>query len=474
MGILIQHGTVINADGQQQADVLIDGELIAEVAPNIAPANHQLIDATGLLVMPGGIDVHTHLDMPFGGTVSADDYRTGTIAAAVGGTTTVIDFALQSKGHTMREALDTWLRKSDGKACIDYSLHMAITDLGPGDGAGGLREMEEMVAAGIASFKLFMAYPGVLMIDDGLMFRVMQKAAALDALCLVHAENGSAIDIVVAQMLAEGKTAPHYHALSRSTKAEAEATHRAIALADMAGAAVYIVHLSNEDSLRELKHAQQRGLRALAETCIQYLVLSIEDQMPGKSWEEAKYVFTPPLREKKNHEPLWHALTDGTLAVVSTDHCPFRFADQKSLGRDNFTKIPNGGPGIENRLQILWHFGVNTHRLTPEKFVELSAAAPARIFGMPQKGVIAPGKDADILLWDPHADYIITAATQCMATDYSMFEGWKIHGNARHVYSRGDLVVKDGQWIGATGRGRFLKRIPNAGGLAAHQLTSKV
>jgi dihydropyrimidinase len=466
MGTLIQNGVVVNADGQQRADVLIEGETIKLVAAGIPHAGHALIDATGLLVMPGGIDVHTHLDMPFGGTVSADDYRTGTIAAAVGGTTTVIDFALQSKGHTMREALDTWLRKSDGKACIDYSLHMAVTDLGPGDGSQGLEEMNEMVREGISSFKLFMAYPGVLMIDDGLMFKVMQRAAALNALCCVHAENGSAIDVVVAQMIAEGKTAPHYHALSRSTKAEAEATHRAMALADMAGAAVYIVHLSNEDSLRELRHAQQLGWRALAETCTQYLVLSIEDQMPGESWEEAKYVFTPPLREKKNHEPLWEALEDGSLSVVSTDHCPFRFADQKSLGRHDFTKIPNGGPGIENRLQILWQFGVNSGRLTPEKFVELGCTAPARIFGMSQKGAIAAGKDADILLWDPNADYTISAATQCMATDYSMFEGWKVRGNAKHVFSRGELVVENGRWIGTIGRGRFLKREANAGGLA--------
>ena len=300
MGTLIQNGKVVNATGSVDADVLIEGSTIKEVRASIDAAGHTVVDAKGLYVMPGGIDVHTHLDMPFGGTVSADDYKTGTQAAAVGGTTALIDFALQSKGHTMREALTTWLAKSKGKACVDYSLHMAVTDLAPSGGSDdeGLDEMDAMVAEGITSFKLFMAYPNVLMIDDGLMFKVMQRAAKLNALCCIHAENGSAIDIVVSQMIAEGKTAPHYHALSRSTKAEAEATHRAIALADMAGATVYIVHLSNEDALRELRHAQERGVRALAETCTQYLVLSIEDQMPGKSWEEAKYVFTPPLREK--------------------------------------------------------------------------------------------------------------------------------------------------------------------------------
>jgi len=470
MGILIKNGTVVSATESRKLDVLVSGEMIARVGTGINEAGHEVVDATGLLVMPGGIDVHTHLDMPFGGTTSADDYTTGTQAAAVGGTTMLIDFALQSQGHTMREAFDVWRTKSRGKACLDYGLHMAVTDLGPGDGAQGLREMEEMVAEGISSFKLFMAYPGVLMIDDALMFKVMQKAAALKALCCIHAENGSAIDVVVAQMIAEGKTEPHFHALSRSPKAEAEATHRAIALADMAGASVYIVHLSNEDSLAALKFMQARGAKVLAETCIQYLVLSIEDQMPGKSWEEAKYVFTPPLREKWNQEPLWAALADGSLAVVSTDHCPFRFADQKELGRGDFRKIPNGGPGVENRLQILWHFGVNAGKISQERFVALSATNPAKIFGMERcKGRVAAGLDADILLWDPTAEYTISAATQCMATDYSMFEGWKVMGNAAKVYSRGELVVDNvaqpGKFLGTTGRGRFVKREANGGGL---------
>ena len=464
MSILIQHGTVINAASTIQADVLIEGEIIAAVAPSIDPAGHQLIDATGLLVMPGGIDVHTHLDMPFGGTVSADDYFTGTRAAAVGGTTAVIDFALQSRGHTLAEALAIWDAKAAGKAVIDYSLHMAITDLGPNFEA--LEEMEAMVARGIASFKLFMAYPNVLMIDDGLMFRVMQKAAELKALICVHAENGSAIDVIVAQALAAGHTEPHWHALSRSAEAEAEATHRALALGNMAGATVYIVHLSNSDSLRELRAAQALGWRALAETCTQYLVLSLEDQMPGLSFDEAKYVFPPPLRSKSDHAPLWQALADGSLSVVSTDHCPFRFADQKSLGKDDFTKIPNGGPGIENRLQLLWHFGVNAGILTPQQFVELGATAPARIFGMDKKGIIAPCMDADILLWDPAAEYTISAATQAMNTDYSMFEGWQVKGNIAKVFSRGELIVDHGKFLGAAGRGKFLHRTANAGGLA--------
>ena len=463
MGTLIMGGEIINGDGTRQADVLIEGERIVAVGSSIDPTGHTIVDATGLLVMPGGIDVHTHLDMPFGGTTSADDYFTGTRAAAIGGTTTVIDFALQSRGYTLAEALATWDAKAKGKACVDYSLHMAITDLGVQNEA--LAEMEQMVARGVTSFKLFMAYPNVLMIDDGLMFQVMQKAAELGALILVHAENGGAIDVIVAQALARGETAPHFHALTRSTQAEAEATHRAIALAEMAGATVYIVHLSNSDSLRELRSAQQRGLRALAETCTQYLVLSLEEQMPGKSFDEAKYVFTPPLRSKANHAPLWEALADGSLSVVSTDHCPFRFEDQKSLGKDDFSKIPNGGPGIENRMQLLWHYGVNAGLLTPERFVALTAAEPARIFGMPTKGRIAEGLDADILLWDPNADYTISAATQAMNTDYSMFEGWQVKGNAAKVWSRGKLVVDEGKFIGTAGHGKFLKRRATAGDL---------
>src|SRR6201995_2148113 len=415
MGTLIKNGTVVNANGSQRADVLIEGEKIAQVAASIDPANHIIVDASGLLVMPGGIDVHTHLDMPFGGTTSADDYTTGTQAAAVGGTTTVIDFALQNQSSTLKDALDTWLKKSDNKACVDFSLHMAVTNLHGEGGEETLKEMEDMVKFGITSFKLFMAYPNVLMINDELMFRVMQKSAALNSLCLIHAENGSAIDIVVSQMIAEGKTEPHYHALSRSPKAEAEATHRSIALADMAGCAVYIVHLSNEAALAELKFMQARGARALAETCTQYLVLSIEDQMPGKSWDEAKFVFTPPLREKRHQAFLWDALNDGSLAVVSTDHCPFTMA-QKALGKGDFRKIPNGGPGVENRLQVLWHFGVNGGKITPEQFVGLACSHPAKIFGMEnRKGAIKPGLDADIMLWDPDVDYTISAATQRMA-----------------------------------------------------------
>lgn len=455
MALLIQNGTVVTADATFAADVLIEGTTIREVRVGIAADGHTVVDASGLLVLPGGVDAHTHLDMPFGGTTSADDFETGTRAAAIGGTTTIVDFAIQARGTKMRGALDTWWKKAEGKACIDYGLHMIVTDLG----SSGLEDMDEMVREGVASFKLFMAYPNVLMVDDATIFKALQQTAKNGALICMHAENGSVIDVIVQQALAEGKTAPVYHALTRPTIAEAEAVQRAIAMSEMAGAPVYIVHLSSEDALNQVREARDRGLPAFAETCPQYLLLSLEEQMPGKSFEEAKYVFTPPLREKKNQAKLWDGLKDDHLQVVSTDHCPFCFADQKVLGKDDFTKIPNGGPGIENRMQLIHHHGVNSGRLSLNRFVEITATAPARIFGMyPRKGTIAAGSDADIVLWDPKAEHTISAATHNMRVDYSMFEGFKVRGNARKVYSCGELVVDGGKFVGKAGRGRYLRR----------------
>ena len=458
MGTLIKNGTVTSSRESKRADVLIEGETIAAVGPNLPTADHQIIDATNLLVLPGGIDVHTHLDMPFGGTVSADDYETGTRAAAIGGTTTVIDFCLQSMGKPMAHALDIWNKKAEGNACIDYSLHMAVTDLGPND--AWLDEIDGMVRHGITSFKIFMAYPNVLMVDDRTIYKLMERTKSLGALVLVHAENGTVIDAIVQETLAAGNTGPLYHALTRPTVAEAEAVHRVVAISELAGRAnTYIVHVSCEDAVREVAAARARKLPVMGETCTQYLVLSIEDDMHKPGFDDAKYVFTPPLREKRNHAPLWQAVGDNTLQVVSTDHCPFRFADQKSLGVGNFTKIPNGGPGIENRMQLTWHHGVNSGRITPERFVELTAEAPARIFGMfPRKGIIAPGADADIVLWDPKAQYTITAASQAMNTDYSIFEGFEVKGNSRKVFSRGLLVVDNGTFTGQVGRGQFVRR----------------
>jgi dihydropyrimidinase len=460
MGRLIHDGMVVNADRTIAADVLVEGGTIREVRAGIDPKGHTVVDAAGLLVLPGGIDAHTHLDMPFGGTTSADDFETGTRAAAIGGTTTIVDFAIQGKGTKMRTALDAWWKKAEGKACIDYGLHMIVTDLG----TSGLEDMDDLVSEGVASFKLFMAYPGVLMVDDATIFKAMHQTAKNGALICMHAENGSVIDVIVQRALAEGKTAPIHHALTRPTIAEAEAVHRAIVMAQIAGVPVYIVHLSSEDALNQVREARDRGLPAFAETCPQYLLLSIEDHMKGESFEDAKYVFTPPLREKKNHPKLWDGLKHDHLQVVSTDHCPFCFEDQKALGKDDFTKIPNGGPGIEHRMQLIHHHGVNAGKLSLNRFVEITSTAPARIFGMyPRKGVIAPGSDADIVLWDPNAGYTISAATHNMRVDYSMFEGFHVRGNARQVYSRGELIVENGKHVGRAGRGQYLRRAARGG-----------
>jgi dihydropyrimidinase len=464
MGLLIQNGTVVTAEKTFAADVVVEGETIREVRAGMDPAGHTTVDASGLLVLPGGIDAHTHLDMPFGGTTSADDFETGTRAAAIGGTTSIVDFAIQARGTKMRTALDTWWKKAEGKACIDYGLHMIVTDLGSEEGRRGLEDMDDLVREGVASFKLFMAYPGVLMVDDATIFKALQQTAKNGALICMHAENGSVIDVIVQQALAEGKTAPIYHALTRPTIAEAEAVQRAIAMSEMAGAPVYIVHLSSEDALNQVREARDRGLPAFAETCPQYLLLSLEETMNHNSFEDAKWVFTPPLREKKNQPKLWDGLKHDHLQVVSTDHCPFCFADQKVLGVNDFTKIPNGGPGIENRMQLIHHHGVNAGKISLNRFVEITATAPARIFGMyPKKGTISPGSDADLVLWDPNAEHTISAKTHNMRVDYSMFEGFKVRGNAKQVYSRGELIVENGKYLGKPGRGQYLRRAARGG-----------
>jgi dihydropyrimidinase len=460
MNTLIRNGTVVTARETTRADVLLEGSVIKEVRAGIAEAAAaKVIDAAGMYVIPGGIDVHTHLDMPFGGTTSADDFETGTRAAAFGGTTSIVDFAIQARGTRMRDALDTWWKKAEGRACIDYGLHMIVTDLG----TSGLQDMDEMVDEGVASFKLFMAYPNVLMVDDATIFKALSQTARNGALICMHAENGSVIDVIVARALAEGKTAPIYHALTRPPGAEAEAVHRAIALAEIAGAPVYIVHLSSEDALNQVREARDRGVPAFAETCPQYLLLSIEE-LERPNFEGAKYVFTPPLRPRRHLPKLWDGLKQDHLQVVSTDHCPFCFEDQKILGKDDFTKIPNGGPGIENRLQLMYHHGVNAGNLSLNRFVELTSTTPARIFGMyPKKGEVAAGSDADLVIWDPGAMYTISSRTHHMRVDYSMFEGFQVRGNARTVISRGEVIVDGGEFLGKPGRGQYLKRAARGG-----------
>jgi dihydropyrimidinase len=459
MSILIKNGTVITAQDNYVADVYIEKDRITTIGTDLKIAADRVIDAKGKYVIPGGIDVHTHLDMPFGGTMSSDDFETGTRAAAFGGTTCLIDFAIQSKGMKMRDALDIWWKKGENRATIDYGLHMIITDLPDAH----LEDMNDMVREGLTSFKLFMAYPGVLMVDDATIFKAMRQTAQNGALICMHAENGSVIDVIVRKALAEGKTAPIYHGLTRPTTAEGEAVNRAIALAEMAGAPVYIVHLSSNDALQKVAEARDRGIPAYAETCPQYLFLSIED-LERPNFEGAKYVFTPPLREKWHQDKLWEGLRTNNLQVVSTDHCPFCFKEQKEMGKDDFTKIPNGGPGIENRLQLLFDGGVNKKRLSVNRWVEVVSTTPAKMFGLfPRKGTIAVGSDADIVIWDPNIEHLISAHTHHMRVDYSMFEGFKVKGNAETVLSRGEIIVDKGKFFGTAGRGQFVKRDSYAG-----------
>src|SRR5271157_5401985 len=403
---VIRNGTIVTASDTYAADIGINGDKITAIACQLPTENAgRVIDAAGLLVIPGGIDVHTHLDMPFGGTTSADDFESGTIAAAFGGTTTLIDFAIQQKGQSLRQAFETWMKKADRKAAIDYAFHCIITDLGDAQ----LEEMGELIHEGVSSFKLFMAYPGVLMLDDASIFKAMGVAADSGGMICMHAENGGAIDVIVQRALAEGKKAPKYHALTRPTTAEAEAVSRAIALAEMAGAPVYIVHLSCNDALEKVREARDRGLRVYAETCPQYLYLSLEN-MDGPGFDGAKYVFTPPLREKWHQEKLWQGLAKDDLQVVSTDHCPFCMKEQKELGKDDFTKIPNGGPGIEHRVSLVYSGGVHGGKFSANRFVQLVSTAPAKLFGLfPRKGTIAIGSDADLVVFDVNQEQMISA-----------------------------------------------------------------
>ncbi|MGW5051272.1 dihydropyrimidinase [Actinokineospora sp. NPDC004072] len=454
MRTLIRGGTVVNPGGPFPADVLVDGEKIAALAaPGVPTAADAVIDATGRYVLPGGVDAHTHMEMPFGGTSSSDTFATGTAAAAWGGTTTVIDFAVQAKGTSLLAALDTWHAKAGGRCAVDYAFHMIVSDVHDAT----LKEMESCAAAGVNSFKVFMAYPGVFYATDGEILRAMGAAREIGAMVMVHAENGIAIDQLVAQALAEGRTAPVHHGLTRPPELEGEATHRAIALAAVTGAPLYIVHLSSRPALDAVTAARDTGQNVFAETCPQYLFLSMADlARPG--FEGAKFVCSPPLRPAEHQSDLWRGLRTNDLSVVSTDHCPFCYAGQKELGRGDFSRIPNGLPGVEHRMDLL-HQGVVRGEISLSRWVELCATTPARMFGLyPRKGVIAPGSDADVVVYDPAATQVLSARTHHMNVDYSAYEGMELVGRVETVLSRGSAVVAGGAYRGREGHGRFLER----------------
>ena len=456
---VVRNGTIATASDRYEADVYIDNGIITLIGRHLPTPADTVVDATGKLVLPGGIDVHTHLDMPFGGTRSADDFETGTIAAAHGGTTTLIDFAIQDVGQGLYSAYDTWLGRAEGKAAIDYGFHMIVRELTDQVAA----DMDRMVRdEGVTSFKLFMAYPGVFMVDDATIFKALLRTRDNGGLICMHAENGGVIDTLVKEALRKGQTAPKYHALTRPTRAEGEATSRAIALAEMANVPIYIVHLSCADALEKVVQARDMGLPVYAETCPQYLFLSYDDY-EREGFEGAKYVMSPPLREKWHQDRLWKGLRKNDLQVISTDHCPFCMNEppQKQLGKDDFSKIPNGAPGIETRLVLVWDGGVRTGRIDVHRFVELTSTNPARMFGLwPRKGTIAVGSDGDLVIWDPERETVLSATSHHMRVDYNPYEGRRVKGGPAAVLSRGEVIVQDGVFIARAGRGRYVKRLP--------------
>jgi dihydropyrimidinase len=456
MSVLIKGGRIVTAADDYVGDIFVEDGRVTLIGESLEVYSEKVIDAKGKYVIPGAIDPHTHMEMPFGGTVSCDDFTSGTTSAAFGGTTTIVDFCLQEPGQSFPEALATWHEKLDrAKPLVDVGFHLAVTDLKEG---GTLEDLARAPEEGVTSYKLFMAYKGAIMVDDETLFRTMRLATETGALVMVHAENGDTIDVLVKEALAEGKTDPKWHAATRPPVTEGEATNRAIQLARVAGCPLYVVHVSCEEALEPIARARTNDWRAWGETCTQYLFID-ETALDRPNFEGAKYVYTPPPRSKENQEILWHALATDVLSVVSTDHCPFRWEDQKILGKDDFSKIPNGGPGIENRLHMLHHFGVGEGRITMNRFVELVSTNPARYFGMfPRKGTIAVGSDADIVVFDPEKRVRLSAETHHSRVDYNLYEGTEVVGAPEVVLVRGQVIVENDELVGRPGAGSFVQR----------------
>jgi dihydropyrimidinase len=455
MSILIKGGRVITAADDYVADIYIEDETVSLIGESLDQAAERVIDASGKYVLPGGVDPHTHLDMPFGGTVTIDDVESGQTSAAFGGTTCHVDFIIQPKGTTFADALEEWRGKANGKQVIDMGYHMAVTDLKEG---GTLEELASLPDQGITSYKLFMAYKGALMVDDETLFRTMEVAAETGALVMVHAENGDAIDVLVKQALAEGKTEPKYHALTRPPETEGEATNRAIQLARVAGCPLYVVHVSCAEAVEPIQIAREKGWDVWGETCTQYFFIDYS-YLERPDFEGAKWVYTPPPRDKANQAVLWNSVRTDVLSAISTDHCAFLWDGQKTMGRDDFSKIPNGGPGLENRLHMIHEFGARAGRISLNRMVELLSTAPAKLFGLyPRKGTIAVGSDADIVVFDPERTQTISASSHHSKSDYNLFEGTEVTGTPELVLLRGQVLVENDELVASPGVGRFVER----------------
>ncbi|XZF77046.1 dihydropyrimidinase [Bacillus sp. AL-1R] len=452
---IIRNGTIVTATDIYKADILIEDDKICAIGLNLDCTDAEMIDATNHYIFPGGIDPHTHLDMPFGGTVTKDDFESGTIAAAFGGTTTIIDFCLTNKGEPLQKAIETWHEKSKHKAVIDYSFHLMIGEIND----EVLQELPRVIEnEGITSFKVFMAYKNVFQADDATLYRTLLAAKEYGALVMVHAENGDVVDYLINQALAEGKVEPIYHALTRPPEVEGEATGRAATLTGLANSQLYVVHVTCAEAVEKITEARNNGIDIWGETCPQYLVLD-QSMLEKPDFEGAKYVWSPPLREKWNQDVLWNALRNGNLQTLGSDQCSFDFKGQKDLGREDFSKIPNGGPMIEDRVSILFSEGVKKGRITLNQFVDIVSTRSAKLFGLyPEKGTIAVGSDADLVIFDPNSKRTISSKTHHMAVDYNAFEGMEVKGEPVSVLVRGEFVIKEKQFVGNAGSGQYLKR----------------